>query len=223
MIARNPKVAIVVLMLLAALALTGCGNLLTSRKAPTVTYVLRPAFPTAQEVEGAMPSVARPVVQVIDVVAAPGYAGDAILATRPDRRLDFFAASRWPDGLENVVESLAVEALRRRGAEAHDAAAPVKSAFTVRLDLRRFDADYRDGAALPVIRIELAAVVGRRADRAVLGTVPVQVAVEASANRMSAIVAAFERAAGEALTATADGALRVIEAAPAGPTEGTSR
>lgn len=192
-----------------ALLIGGCGSLFSSRAEAPVTYVLRPPFgstPLASPITGA--SQAGEVVMQLDRVAtAPGYATDAILATLPDRRLDIFAASRWPDELPRVVEDLAVQALRAAGVTAHDAAAPTAATHLLRITVSRFDADYHrnaaEAAATPVVRIVLDVVVLRRADRHVVAQFVVQGEQVAEANRMGAIVAAFEVAATQALSALA--------------------
>ena len=208
---RAPSAPRAVLSVLALLALGGCSGLLTSRSAAPVTYVLRPAI-TAEVVSSAAAgstaasttSAARSL-QVQRVAAAPGYARDEILLTQPDRRLDVYAASRWPDGLPNVVERLVVDALRQDGAWSvvHDAAAPYAADLLLRVTVRRFDAEYAAAGGPPTVRVVLDATLARRGDRAVLASFTAEASSAAAEDRMSAIVAAFERAAGVALSQVA--------------------
>lgn len=192
------------------LLVAGCGSLFASRGVAPVTYVLRPSFDSAQFAISAAvsPKAGQPIVRV-ESAAAPGYATDAILATLPDRRLDIFAASRWPDVLPRVIENLAVQALRTAGIAAHEVAAPVASTHSLRITARRFDAEYRDSATPPMVRIILDVVVLRGADRQVVGQFTVEAEAPAAANRMAPIVTAFEAAAKQALSAVAT---RVAEA-----------
>lgn len=191
------------------LPLSGCGNLLANRNPASVTYVLRPAFVTAERSPTAEGSdtadgLSAAVVQLATVAASPGYATADILVTRPDRRLDVFAASRWPDELPRVVGDLALAALKGPGGlEAFEASAPVAATHTLRLDVRRFDAEYRTEGAAPIVHVALDAVLTRRSDRQVLSSFSSAVQIPAAGNRMSAIVAAFEQAADEALKTTA--------------------
>ena len=197
--------------------LAACGGLLTSREPAPVTYVLRPVAASVAARAGGAPSptaasaASSPVsLQVQRVVVAPGYARDEILLTHPDRRLDQYAASRWPDALPAVVERLAVDALRQHGAwsAVHDAAAPLPATQLLRLTVRRFDAEYAAAGRAPVVRVVIDATVARRDDRALLDSFTVEASAQASEDRMSAIVAAFEQAAGEALDGIASGAAR---------------
>ena len=202
---RAPTAMRALLPLMALLALGGCSGLLSSRSAAPVSYVLRPAI-AADAVSGAAASsgpMSAPSLQVQRVAAAPGYSRDEILLTQPDRRLDVFAASRWPDALPVVVERLVVDALRQHGrwSVVHDAAAPFAADQLLRVTVRRFDAEYTSVGGPPTVRVVLDATLARRGDRAVLAAFTVEASSAAGEERMSAIVAAFERATGEALSA----------------------
>jgi len=206
---RASPAARTVLPVLAMLALGGCSGLLTGRSATPVTYVLRPAM--AADAASALPSStasARPPatsLQVQRVAVAPGYARDEILLTQPDRRLDVYAASRWPDVLPVVVERLVVDALRQHGAWSvvHDAAAPFAADQLLRVTVRRFDAEYAAAGGPPTVRVVLDATIARRGDRAVLAAFTAEASSAAAEDRMSAIIAAFERATGSALSQVA--------------------
>lgn len=201
-------------LLVLALAVAGCGGLFTNPGPAPVTYVLRPAFVAAPPAGAVAPAA---VLQLAPVVVAPGYATADVLVTRPDRRLDVFAASRWPDELPRVVNELALGALRGvAGLEAHDAAAPVAASHVLRLTVRRFDAEYREDGAAPLVRVVIDGVVVGRRDRQVLGSFTADSAVPATGNRMSAIVEAFERAAAEALALTATRTGEVIRTPSSG-------
>lgn len=192
--------------------LGGCGSLLPGRTAAPVTYVLRPVA-AAAAASPAGPSPAAPgaaaataSLQVQRIATAPGYARDEILLTQPDRRLDMYAASRWPDMLPVVVERLVVDALRQQGAWSvvHDAAAPYAADRLLRVTVRRFDAEYSAAGGPPTVRVVFDATLARRGERSVLTAFTVEGSAEAGEDRMSAIVAAFERASGDALAALAD-------------------
>lgn len=192
---RTPVTAVLVLSLSAAL--TGCSGLLGGRAEAPVTYVLRPAVAAP----AAPVAATAPSLQVQRVVVAPGYSRDEILLTEPDRRLGQYAASRWPDALPAVVERLAVDALRQHGAwsAVHDAAAPLSATHLLRLTVRRFDAEYIALGRAPTVRVVIDATVASRGERALLASFTVETSAVAAEDRMSAIVAAFEQAAGEAM------------------------
>jgi cholesterol transport system auxiliary component len=179
--------------------LAGCSSLFGGRESAPVTYVLRPAIVVAAAPSGGATVVRS--LQVQRVVVAPGYARDEILRTEPDRRLGQYAASRWPDALPVVVERLAVDAARGSGAWSvvHDAAAPLPATELLRLTVRRFDAEYTVEGRAPTVRVVIDATVSQRSDRALLSAFTVETSAQAADDRMSAIVAAFDEAAGVAM------------------------
>jgi ABC-type uncharacterized transport system auxiliary subunit len=158
--------------------------------------VLRPAVTAV-----AVPGAGTKSLQVQRVVVAPGYARDEILRIEPDRRLGQYASSRWPDVLPAVVERLAVDAARGSGAWSvvHDAAAPLPATELLRLTVRRFDAEYTEAGRAPTVRVVIDATVSRRLDRTLLSAFTVETSAQAADDRMSAIVAAFDEAAGVAM------------------------
>jgi len=192
------------LLVVVLAGLGACTGMLQSRQPSPVTYVLRPAMVTT-------PAAGSPVtlesVQVLDVVAYPGFDTDAILLTDlANRKLDVFAASRWPERLPRVLETHIQDALRARGVPVvHDAAAPFPARYTLRVTVRRFDAEYRTPGGVPVCRVALDVVVAERDSRRVLAAFAVEQAAEAGANRMGAVIAAFEKATAAALGTLADG------------------
>jgi ABC-type uncharacterized transport system auxiliary subunit len=183
-------------LLIGLVLLGGCSSLFGGRESAPVTYVLRPAVAAV-----VVPATGTKSLQVQRVVVAPGYARDEILRTEPDRRLGQYASSRWPDALPSVVERLAVDAARGSGAWSvvHDAAAPLPATELLRLTVRRFDAEYTEAGRAPTVRVVIDATVSRRLDRTLLSAFTVETSAQAADDRMSAIVAAFDEAAGVAM------------------------
>jgi len=198
------------LLMLLLTGLSACSGMLQSRQPATVTYVLRPTVAATTTALSATPLES---LQVLDVVASAGFDTDAIILTDlANRKLDVFAASRWPDRLPRVLETHIQDALRARGVPVvHDAAAPFPARHTVRVTVRRFDAEYRTPSAVPVCRVAFDVVVAERDSRRVLAAFSVDQAVNAEANRMGPVVAAFEKASSMALGAVADGVVTAVQ------------
>ncbi len=205
---------------LLALALTGCSGL-TSREVVTVSYVLRPpgvAAPAAEGAAGATVAsadrLAATSLQVVRVVAQPGYSGDRILLLGDDRSLGFFAASRWVDSLPAVVGTLAVESLRgtARLRAVHDENAPFSADYTLRLTIRRFDAQYAASGQAPRVTVGLECAIGRRTDRTTVVSFAVEAQAAAAEDRMRDVVAAFEQAAQQALAEAVRRTIDTLEA-----------
>jgi cholesterol transport system auxiliary component len=206
-----------------ALALAGCSGL-TTRDDVTVSYVLRPpavAAPAAGS-GAATPAADRlsgTSLKVVRVVAQPGYAGDRILLLGEDRSLGFFAASRWVDALPAVVGTLAVESLRgtARLRAVHDENAPFAADYTLRLTIRRFDAQYAAPGQAPAVTVGLECAIGRRTDRSTVASFAVEVQAVAADDRMRDVVAAFEQAAQQALAEAVRRTIDTLEADVARP------
>lgn len=177
-----------------AAALGGCTGL-TSNAPQPLTYVLAPApLESPRQVSAVRLQIARPSVR-------PGLESDRIALIRDGRLLDYYAASRWAGPLPQVVEALAIDTFRAAGAlgAVQEEGSPFEPDYVLRISVRHFEALYPDGAASPRARVSLACTLGRRADRAPITSFLAEAAAEADANRLSSIVAAFERAAHDAL------------------------
>ena len=99
------------------------------------------------------------------------------------------------------MQSLAIEALRASGkyrAVQSDGAAFAANEV-LQIEIRRFQAEYT-GEGPPVVHVQLLATLGSRTDRKDLASVSAESSVNASENRMQAVVAAFQSAATSALT-----------------------
>jgi len=182
-------------------ALAACVGGLRSNAPPIASYVLRAApAPAAGAPQGIAASL-----RVLQPTAAPGFGSDRILILSSDGHLDFYAASRWAASLPAVVEQLAVETLRRAGpwrtVEGSRGAFPTDYVLDIRI--RRFDADYGSdsagGSAAPLVHVALDCSVGRSSGRELIASFSAERTVAAEHNRLGAVVAAFQRAADEAL------------------------
>lgn len=209
-----------VLPALAALLLAACGGLKSGAVAP-VTYLLRaptdvaalvaPVAPRADA--GAAASAAALTGMALRVerpVAPPGFDTDRILLLREPRVLDYYAGSRWSGALPDMLGMLAIDTLRGTGAftAVHDASAALASDYSVRITIRRYEADATAGET-PLVRVVLDVTVGRRADRGVVATFVAEGEARAEAGRMRPVVAAFDAATAAALRSVAT---RTVEA-----------
>ena len=191
---------------LLCLGLAGCSGLFQSKEKPEQTYYLRaPAARTPQA--GAPAATATPAipasVRVIHPAASPGLDTSRIMLVQADHRMNFFLGSRWPAPLSDVVEALTVETLRASGEwqTVQDSGSPFSAEYLLQISVRRFEADYSEGAGAPVVHVVLECVVGRREGREVLATFTAAGSAAAAANRLGEVVMAFEQATGVALEA----------------------
>jgi ABC-type uncharacterized transport system auxiliary subunit len=190
----------------AAVLAMGCAGLHSSQEA-TQVYTLEDALPATGAVRtGTDKPIAtgvneeRPTVQVLRPLAAPGLDSERIAVVRQVSQLDYYAASRWPAPLPEVLQALAVNALRASGQ--YRAVQSEGAAFAadevLQLEIRRCQAEYTSGGDA-VVRVQLVATLGRRADRSLVASVSAESVAPVAENRLQAVIAAYRVAVGEAL------------------------
>ena len=184
-------------LLPAMLLLSGCGGFFESKLAAPQAYVLRVPARTAPV--AATPS--QGTVRIQRPEAGPGLNTDMIALLRSDHRFDFYAATRWAAPAPDLVESLIVDDLRAAGlfAAVFDDTGPYAPHYNLRCTLSRFEADYTAGGDAPTVHTVLDCTLGRHRDRVMLGVFTARGSAVARADRMNAVVAAFEAATAAAL------------------------
>ena len=195
---------------LLVLPAAGCSGLHSNLKA---TQVYSLALPTAAPAPQAGAALARPIsdpaagltLLLPRPLAAPGLDSERLALSR-GARLDYYAASAWPAALPELVQALALDALRATGryrAVQTDASALVADRV-LQLEIRRCAAEYHgDGA--PTVHVQLVATLGQRSDRSLVSSLNAESAVAADGNRMQSVVAAFQAAMADALNQIATG------------------
>lgn len=203
---RSPlRTAVIVLV---ASVVAACSGGLRSDAAATQAFVLAPGVPEPRT------RIGKVRLQISAPVAQPGLASDRIALVRPDRRFDYYAASRWTGPLAQVVEALAVETFRAGDALAgvQDDASPFLPDYVLRIAVRHFEAVYASEGAAPRARVTFDCTLGRRIDREAVVSFVADATAEAAENRLASIVAAFERAVQSALVAAHERTLQAIAA-----------
>jgi cholesterol transport system auxiliary component len=187
------KTGILIAMLLTC---TACGNLLHSNAPAAQVYLLRALAPLA----AAAVQPASVSLQVARPFAGPGLDSDHIAIVEPEHRMSYYARSQWAAALPVLLETLVVERLRATGAwsAVNDSESGFASDYYLQIGIRRFEAEYT-AAANPTVRVKLDCAIGRRTSRELIASFSVDGEAPASANRVSAVVAAFEQAANSAL------------------------
>ena len=216
------------------LLVAGCSSFLHSEDPPVQIYVLRAAVsPTRAATEQAMaldaaraasastaalPSVSSPpTLQVPRPQADPGLNTELITLVQSDHRMDRYTGSSWAGNLQDVVETLAIDTLRASGnwSAVHDAPSPFSADYLLQINIRRFEADYTGGGETPKIYVTLDCTIARRIGRELLTSFVAEGVADAEANRMSAVVAAFEKASNIALASMAERSAEAIRTSKA--------
>jgi cholesterol transport system auxiliary component len=202
------------LAVIVALPLASCaGGLFKSKLEAESAYVLSARGEPAAQAAAPLPvdlAVLKPRME-------PGLESDRIAALYPDRRLEFFAGGHWSGSLDDVLQALAVQAFRRQGSlrSVSGESTRFNSTHWLELNVEDFQAEYRTAGAPPIIKVRLAARLGNAADHGLLGRYDAVVEQAASADRLGAIVEAFETAANTALGQIIASTVADASAAPA--------
>lgn len=184
--------------LLLALPLSACtGSLFKTNVAPPTLYLLSAG--------GLDASVTPPALNADLAILKPrvraGLDTDRIAAVYPDRHLDYFADARWSGPLDEVIQDLVVQVFHSRAGMRNvsgDVSA-FSSAYWLELTVIDFDAEYSDAGGAPTVRVHLQARIGSSAERRIIARFEAEAVKSAKANRMTAIVAAYNDAANDAL------------------------
>jgi ABC-type uncharacterized transport system auxiliary subunit len=190
------------------LALSGCSGLLHSTAAPLQLYVLAPpevVTVSSNEDRPAPPSsaprIAAPTLRIDRPLPGAALNTDRIALLRPGNRLDYYAGSRWSAPLADLVSDLQLRVFRIDSA--WSAVADDRSGFStdylLQTSIDRFTAEYATDAGPPVIHVDLHALLIRRSDGALIGSIAVSDKADAKENRMASVVAAFSSVADQAV------------------------
>jgi cholesterol transport system auxiliary component len=192
--------------------LAGCSGGLKSSAAPDRIYVLNAAAAGGGQPVPAVLSVPRPVV-------SPGLDTDRIAVRRAGNELDYYAASRFGESLPKVLQALALQAMSGGDGFATTISADragVAMDFELLLTVRRFEAEYAAGAALPTAQVVIDCVLVAGMPRRVLGSCDGAAGEPVAEERMGVIVPALERAAQKALADVRTKAVALARAASGG-------
>jgi len=176
---------------------TGCtGSLLESKTPVSVVYVLN-SVSVAREATGAVLPVD---IAVSQPTAAPGLDTERIAVLHEARRLDYYRESQWGAVLPLVAQSLVVGSLQNQQLfrSVTTEQSRVTVSYLLDLEVRDFQAEYASEDQAPTVRVTLVGSLIRIKDRKLVGVLPATTTVPAAANRLSAVVAAFEAAAQQA-------------------------
>lgn len=182
---------------LALIATTAaCGPILPKGPDAPRLFALKADIPAAEKT--------LPVsLQIQEPTAAAGLDGDRIALKKSPHELDYYAGAKWADTLPAVLRDAVVDAFQR----AHLAitVGPDTLSFSashrLAIDIADFQAEYKDGAANPVLHVRLVARLIEGAGNTVIATDSIEKSVPANGNTLQDVVTAanlaFDQAIGE--------------------------
>lgn len=179
-----------------------CFSGFNSNQIPQQTYVLK--LPGAPDARGAAAQArgteAGGSLEVLRPTADAGLSGAGIAVLRPGERLDYYSGARWAEPAPALLQALVIATLRQHGrfTLVETDSGPFDAQYLLSLELTHFEADYGDSGP-PTVRVELVCALGERRGRQPLESFTVRGAAIASADRMQAVVDAFQQATRAAL------------------------
>jgi cholesterol transport system auxiliary component len=199
---RKLKAVLPVLTAVIALAacVSGLNTKVPARQSYTLQGVSAPADGPGAAAAAPEGPPAASSIEVLAPSAAPGLGRADIVVLRPGERLDFYANARWAAAAPVMLQSLVIDRLRaaNRFASVESDTGPFSAQYVLSLELQHFEAVY-EAAGAPTVRVALVCTLGRRTDRNVVASFTVRSEVRADADRMEAVVAAFDEATGRVL------------------------
>jgi ABC-type uncharacterized transport system auxiliary subunit len=192
--------------------LAGCSGLLRNEAAPDRIYVLHAAPAT-----GSGPPMAA-VLSVPRLMVGPGLDTERIALVRAGNELDYYAASRYGDSLSKILSTLVLQTMS--GGDGFATAVGTERAalpadFELMLTVRRFEAEYTGALSPPSAQVAIDCLLVAGAPRRVLGSCDAAATEPASADRMSEIVLALERATQKTLAEVRLKAVSLAKSVPA--------
>ena len=190
---------------LCLIGLGACTNLLPGQGAPPRLYTLSPKSifdPDLPRVDWQL---------VVEVPVAAGGLETTRIALKSDPiELQYFADARWAEAAPSLVQTLVVESFENTGkiVAVGRQAIGLRSDFNLKSELREFQAEYFDGADVPVIRVTVNAKVIRQPRCEIIASETFQHEAPASGESMSAVIAAFDDALGKVLKHIVEWTLR---------------
>ena len=174
----------------------GCGSLLPGTGPSPDLYNLTPksTFPSD------IPIIEEQLV-IEEPLAAGGLDTFRIAFRTSPTELDYFSSARWTERAPRMVQTLMVESFENSQAivAVGRQAIGLRSDYSLKIELREFQAEYFDGDQRPVIRVRLNAKLVRQPRQLIVASRSFESKLPAEAAGMRAIVAAFDLALGHVL------------------------
>ena len=177
--------------LMLAMLLNACStsDILESKVSEPQVYVLKPAAAgTAQVAFKSQLAVALPT-------ATPGLDTDRIAVLRDGNHLDYYYGVRWGDAAPAVIQAFVVSLLQSqqgfRNVVSEDAR--IDADYLLEITLTDFQAEYTNNNA-PIAHVTLTANLVNIKERTTSPLMHATAAVQATDNRLGAVVTAFQSA-----------------------------
>lgn len=183
------------------LALTGCTTLGAFERAATPLDVYELRAPSAPRA-----AAPRPLDVIVELPEAGGaIATDRVMIRPAPMQAQYLADARWADPLPETVQTLMVRTLSDTGALRYVGRRPlgVGGDFAVLTELTDFQAEAEAAGPGAVINLRMIVRLVRERDATVVSTRTITAEAQAATTKSGDVIAAFDRATGQAMQAFA--------------------
>ena len=174
----------------AALALAGCASLFVANP-PGNLYQLTPATNFSAD----LPHIRAQLL--VDLPQAPaGIDTSRIALSKSPLSLDYYADAVWTDQVPALVETALLASFENTGAiiAIDREATGLRADFVLRTEIRHFEAEYAAAAGPPRVRVAIIARLVAMPQRTIIAQSRFEESVPAAADKVPAVVAAFNTA-----------------------------
>ncbi len=162
-------------------------------KPPPQMYTLTPKSTYPEDLPQA------PWQLAIERPGAPaGLSSARIAVAREPLTLDYYAGVAWVDDAPNMVQRLLIESFENSGrivGVGRDGVS-FRSDYTLKVELREFQAEYFDGAEIPTINTRINVKMVQMPQRIIIASQGFETKRRAPSNKMADIVQTFDAALG---------------------------
>ncbi len=182
--------------LAATTLLGGCAQLIAQAENPPNLYWLTPKSTFGDDI---LPVSFQ---LTIDQPYAPAALNNQRIALMHSPiQVQYYARSNWTDRVPDMVQGLIVESFENSGmiSSVGRQSAGLRSTFILLPEVREFQAEYYDGAAIPTAHVRINVKLIKMPDREIIANESFEAVVASASDSMADIVKAFDEALGKVL------------------------
>jgi cholesterol transport system auxiliary component len=189
------KMVTTAIIVSAAAVTTGCGGLPFGKPAPDL-YVLTPKSTFSAD----LPNVDWQLTVELPLADA-GLNTSRIAARKSAVSIDYFQAANWIDTAPRMVQTLLVESFENSNQiiGVGRQSSSLRADYTLLLELREFQAEFKDGQKTPSAHVRLNAKLVRLPQRIIVATKNATSTTKAKSGALIEVVKAFDESLGDVL------------------------
>jgi len=191
----------------AAAIATGCAAINPFDKPAPDLYVLTPKSTFSAD----LPNVNWQLT--VELPLADAGINTSRIATRKSAiSIDYYQGANWIDTAPRMIQTLLVESFENSNQiiGVGRQSAVLRADYTLLLDLREFQAEYKEGEATPSAHVRLNAKLVRLPRRVIVATKNADFSMKAKSGRLGDVVRAFDESLGNVLKDIVEWALTAV-------------